>query len=70
MYAVVRAGSKQQKVAVGDVINIDKTEVAQGETLTLPVVMVVDGSRLHGEIWVLGLTRGPGATGRCRRCRR
>ena len=41
MYAIVRAGSKQQKVAVGDVIEIDKTDVAVGETLTLPVVMTV-----------------------------
>ena len=46
MYAVVRAGSKQQKVAVGDVINIDKTEAATGDTLTLPVVMVVDGEKV------------------------
>ena len=26
MYAIVRAGSKQQKVAVGDVIEIDKID--------------------------------------------
>ena len=26
MYAIVRSGSKQQKVAVGDVIEIDKTD--------------------------------------------
>ena len=43
MYAIVRAGSKQQKVAVGDVIEIDKLDTAVGESLTLPVVMVVDG---------------------------
>jgi len=35
VYAIVRAGSKQQKVAVGDVIEIDRTDVAVGETLTL-----------------------------------
>ncbi len=43
VYAIVRSGSKQQKVAVGDVIEIDKVETAC-ETLTLPVVMVVDGA--------------------------
>ena len=46
MYAVVRAGSKQQKVAVGDVIEIDRTATGVGESLTLPVVMVVDGENV------------------------
>ena len=48
MYAIVRAGAKQQKVAVGDVIEIDKVETGVGESLTLPVVMVVDGHD-HGQ---------------------
>ncbi len=43
MYAIVRAGAKQEKVAVGDVIEIDKVSTAVGDTLTLPVVMAVDG---------------------------
>ncbi|GAC1386412.1 MAG: 50S ribosomal protein L21 [Marmoricola sp.] len=43
MYAIVRSGSKQQKVAVGDVIQIDRIDAAVGDTLTLPVVMLVDG---------------------------
>ena len=32
MYAIVRTGGKQQKVAVGDVIEIDKTDAAVGDT--------------------------------------
>jgi len=48
VYAIVRAGSRQQKVAVGDVIEIDKTDVPVGETLTLPVVMTVDGDKVQG----------------------
>ena len=43
MYAIVRAGATQQKVAVGDVIEIDKVTTKVGESFTLPVVMVVDG---------------------------
>ncbi|MFT4262288.1 MAG: 50S ribosomal protein L21 [Nocardioides sp.] len=44
MYAIVKAGSKQQKVAVGDVITIDKIDGAQaGAAVTLPVVLLVDG---------------------------
>ena len=42
MYAIVRAGATQQKVAVGDVLEIDKVSTAVGDTLTLPVVMTVD----------------------------
>ena len=67
MYAIVRSGSKQQKVAVGDVIEIDKTAAAVGETLTLPVVMVVDGDQVTASgldkasvtAEVLGAIKGP-----------
>jgi large subunit ribosomal protein L21 len=44
MYAIVRAGGRQEKVAVGDVLEIDRVESAPGATLTLPALMVVDGS--------------------------
>ena len=69
MYAIVRAGAKQQKVAVGDVIEIDKVETGVGETLTLPVVMAVDGEDVTTDakkldkasvtVEVLGATKGP-----------
>lgn len=67
MYAIVRSGSKQQKVVVGDVIEIDKTDSAVGSTLTLPVVMVVDGESVTATglekasvtAEVLGKTKGP-----------
>ena len=67
MYAIVRSGSKQQKVAVGDVIEIDKVETAVGESVTLPVVMVVDGDTVTSSgldkagvtAEVLGATKGP-----------
>ena len=70
MYAIVRSGSKQQKVAVGDVIEIDKVDLranAVGSTLTLPVVMVVDGEKVTSTglekagvtVEILGATKGP-----------
>ena len=69
MYAIVRSGSKQQKVAVGDVIEIDKVATAPGESLTLPVVMVVDGESVTSDadtlgkggvtVEVLGAAKGP-----------
>jgi len=64
----VRAGSKQQKVAVGDVIEIDRNATSGvGESLTLPVVMLVDGDQVTATgldkaavtVEVLGATKGP-----------
>jgi large subunit ribosomal protein L21 len=67
VYAIVRAGATQQKVAVGDVIEIDKVETGVGESLTLPVVMLVDGEKVTATgldkasvtAEVLGATKGP-----------
>lgn len=67
MYAIVRSGSKQQKVAVGDVIEIDRTDEAVGSSITLPVVMVVDGDQVTSSgldkaavtAEVVGATKGP-----------
>lgn len=69
MYAIVRAGAKQQKVAVGDVIEIDKVTTEVGESVTLPVVLVVDGETITSDAKklgkanvtaeVLGATKGP-----------
>ena len=67
MYAIVRSGSKQQKVAVGDVIEIDQVLTTPGESVTLPVVMVVDGESVTATgldkasvtVEVLGGTKGP-----------
>ncbi len=44
MYAIVRAGGRQEKVAVGDVLLIDKVEAAPGDTITLPALLLVDGA--------------------------
>ncbi len=67
VYAIVRAGAKQQKVAVGDVIEIDKVSTPVGDTLALPVVMAVDGETVTATgldkaavtVEVLGATKGP-----------
>ncbi len=54
MYAIVRAGAKQQKVAVGDVIEIDRVSTGVGDTVTLPVVLVVDGEKVTSDAKSLG----------------
>ena len=67
MYAIVKAGSTQQKVAVGDVIEIDKVEGDTGSSVTLPVVLLVDGDKVTATgleaaavtAEVVGATKGP-----------
>lgn len=49
MFAIVRSGGQQQKVAVGDVIEIDKVANAIGESVELPAVLVVDGETVTSD---------------------
>jgi large subunit ribosomal protein L21 len=72
VYAIVRSGGQQQKVAVGDVIEIDKVAQQVGDSVSLPVVMLVDGETVTASadaltsasvtVEVLGATKGPKIT--------
>ena len=72
MYAIVRAGGRQEKVAVGDVVRIDSVDCEPGSTLTLPAVLVVDGDKVTSDAKalagvtvsaeVVGTTKGPKIT--------
>lgn len=44
MYAIVKAGGRQEKVTTGDVVEFNRVDVAPGGTLALPAVLLVDGS--------------------------
>lgn len=46
MYAIVKTGGKQYKVAEGDVIEVEKLVGEPGEAVALPAVLVVDGDEL------------------------
>jgi large subunit ribosomal protein L21 len=69
VYAIVRSGGQQQKVAVGDVIEIDKVAGEVGDSVNLPVVLLVDGDKVTSDAGtlgkatvtaeVLGATKGP-----------
>jgi large subunit ribosomal protein L21 len=43
MYAIVKTGGKQYKVAVGDVVEVEKISGEPGDAVTLPALLVVDG---------------------------
>ena len=49
VYAIVRAGGRQEKVAVGDVLLIDKVAQQPGESLTLPALLLVDGEAVTSD---------------------
>ena len=48
MYASVRAGGRQEKVSVGDVLLIDKVG-AVGDSIDLTPLLVVDGSTVTSD---------------------
>jgi large subunit ribosomal protein L21 len=69
VYAIVRSGGRQEKVSVGDVINLDRLDTAPGTTVTLPALLLVDGDTVTADrdalsgvtvtAEVLGRVKGP-----------
>ncbi|MQY15623.1 50S ribosomal protein L21 [Streptomyces sp. RB5] len=54
MYAIVRTGGRQQKVSVGDVIEVDRISTSNvGDTVELSTLLVVDGETVTSDPWVL-----------------
>jgi len=53
VYAIVRSGSRQHKVAVGDVIDIDQAG-EPGSSITLQPLMLVDGESVVSDAAKLG----------------
>jgi large subunit ribosomal protein L21 len=49
VYAIVRAGGRQEKVSVGDVLIIDKVTARAGDTVDLTPLLVVDGSTITSD---------------------
>lgn len=69
VYAVVRAGGRQEKVEVGTIVVLDRQKAKVGEKLELPAVLFVDGDAVTTDAdklakvtvtaEVLGEERGP-----------
>jgi large subunit ribosomal protein L21 len=49
MYAIVKTGGKQYRVAEGDVIEVEKLAGAPGDAISLSAVLLVDGDSLVTE---------------------
>jgi large subunit ribosomal protein L21 len=49
MYAIVKTGGKQYRVAEGDVIEVEKLAGAPGDAVSLSAVLLVDGDTLVTE---------------------
>lgn len=73
MYAVIGAGANQQKVTEGQHVHVDLLDAAEGDEVTLPAKMLVDGDtvlatpdQLDGVTVtgkVVGVAKGPKING-------
>ncbi|MGH3696500.1 MAG: 50S ribosomal protein L21 [Pseudonocardiaceae bacterium] len=54
MYAIVKTGGKQYKVAVGDVVEVEKLAGEPGAEVSLPAVLLVDGADVTAGAAALG----------------
>ena len=46
VYAIVKAGGRQEKVSVGTVVVMDRVQATPGETVELPALLLVDGEKV------------------------
>jgi len=53
VYAIVKAGGRQEKVEVGETIVVDRIDSAAGSTVSFPAVLVVDGASVTSDPKVL-----------------
>ncbi|MBW8731298.1 MAG: 50S ribosomal protein L21 [Terrabacter sp.] len=49
MYAIVRAGGRQEKVSVGDVLLVDKVTGQPGDAIELTPLLLVDGTTVTSD---------------------
>ena len=49
VYAIVKAGGRQEKVAVGDVVVVDRRAEQAGATVQLPALLLVDGEKVTSD---------------------
>ena len=69
VYAIVRAGGRQEKVEVGTIVTMDRVTADENGNVELPAVLLVDGEKITSDAKalaeitvtaeVLGDLRGP-----------
>ncbi len=60
MYAIVKAGGRQEKVAVGDTVTVDRMDAAVGATVSFPALLVVDGATVTTDAAALAAVKVTG----------
>ena len=53
VYAIVKAGGRQEKVSVGDIVVVDRLTAREGATVELPALMLVDGATITTDVKAL-----------------
>ena len=53
VYAIVKAGGRQEKVSVGDVVVVDRLSGGTGSTVLLPALLLVDGEKVTSDAGAL-----------------
>jgi large subunit ribosomal protein L21 len=46
VYAIVKAGGRQEKVSVGDIVVVDRLKAGAGDSVELPALLLVDGEKV------------------------
>lgn len=49
MYAIVKTGGKQYKVAPGDKLNVEKLDAEVGSKVELTAICIVDGDKVEAD---------------------
>ncbi len=60
MYAIVKAGGRQEKVAVGDTVIVDRMDAAVGATVSFPALLLVDGETVTTDAAALAAVKVSG----------
>ena len=49
VYAIVKAGGRQEKVSVGDIVVVDRLKAEAGSSVQLPALLLVDGETVTSD---------------------
>ncbi|CAB5241275.1 MAG: 50S ribosomal protein L21 [Actinobacteria bacterium] len=60
MYAIVKAGGRQEKVEVGDTVTVDRMDAAVGATVSFPALLLVDGATVTTDAAALAAVKVTG----------